>query len=387
MSSGMIANRPSIAARVIAGLRTALNRVILLLLLALVLGLLPSRGGTHAQAVDGESVQAAPLRVVTKEIEPFVFTDGELSGFSIDLWQELARVADLDYEFYAVDTVTEQLDAVATGKADVAIAAISITQEREETVDFTFSYFDAGLGILARKTFSLPLVRMLFSLEFLLPLLALFGLFLLVIVVAGHIIWFLERNKNDDFPSQYLAGVGQGIWWAAVTVTTVGYGDKTPRAPAGRIFGLLWMFAGLFIIAGFTAGVTSRLTVQHIQGAISGPQDLPGKAVVTVEGSTADEWLTEQRIPHQTVIDVDEAYDLLDRGSVHAVVYDYPVLRYHALNFGQGRIQVVGPPFNEEDYGIALAEGSPLREEINRSLLRLREDGTYNRIYTKWFGN
>ena len=158
-------------------------------------------------------------------------------------------------------------------------------------------------------------------------------------------------------------------------------------AAAGRIFGLLWMFAGLFIIANFTAGVTSRMTVQQIQGAINGPQDLPGKIVVTVEGSTADEWLNHQRIPHQTVVAVDEAYDMLDRGAVQAVVYDYPVLLYHALNFGEGRVDVVGGPFSEEDYGIAFQEGSPLREEINRALLRLREDGTYDRLYAEWFGD
>ncbi|MEZ4560228.1 MAG: transporter substrate-binding domain-containing protein [Caldilineaceae bacterium] len=104
------------------------------------------------------------------------------------------------------------------------------------------------------------------------------------------------------------------------------------------------MFAGLFIIANFTASVTTRLTVQQIQGAINGPQDLPGKVIVTVEGSTAATWLTEQGIPHRTVATVNAAYPLLEDEQVQAVVYDYPVLRYHALNFGEGRIEVVARP-------------------------------------------
>ena len=298
-----------------------------------------------------------------------------------------SATADLDFEFYTVETVTEQLDAVASGEADGGIAAISITQEREEVIDFTFSYFDCWPG---HSRLGCKLVGATHSSNhqpgFLVRLLELFGLLLVVIVAAGHVIWLLERNRNEDFPIGYLAGVWQGIWWAAVTVTTVGYGDKTPRGLTGRIFGLLWMFAGLFIIASFTAGVTSRLTVQQIQGVINGPQDLPGKIVVTVEGSTADEWLTATAHSAPYGRHVDEAYDLLDRGSVQAVVYDYPVLRYYALNFGEGRVQVVGAPFNEEDYGIAFPADSPLREEINRALLQLREDGTYDQIYAKWFG-
>ncbi|MEZ4612210.1 MAG: transporter substrate-binding domain-containing protein [Caldilineaceae bacterium] len=221
--------------------------------------------------------------------------------------------------------------------------------------------------------------------EFVLPLLRLFGVLVFVIVVADT--WFGCLSAIATTSSLRLPGrrLGRHLV-AAVTVTTVGYGDKTPRGRLGRAFALFWMFAGLFIIANFTASVTTRLTVQQIQGAINGPQDLPGKVIVTVEGSTAATWLTEQGIPHRTVATVNAAYPLLDAGQVQAVVYDYPVLRYHALNFGEGRIEVVGAPFNREDYGIAFPTGSPLREEVNRALLHLREDGTYDQIYAKWFG-
>lgn len=365
-----------------------LGQRVLVVCLALLGALIPVASVIHAQAdVDNAAGDQTPLRVATKEIEPFVFVDDELSGFSIDLWEELARRAEFEYEFVVVDSVTEQLDAVAAGEVDAAIAAISVTQAREEVVDFSFPYFDSGLGILAISTGTAsPVLSALRSGELVGPLLALFGALLLVIIFAGHVIWLLERNRNDDFPSGYLAGVWQGIWWAAVTVTTVGYGDKTLRGVAGRIFGLLWMFAGLFIIANFTAGVTTRMTVQVIQGSINGPEDLPGKVVVTVDGSTADTWLTEQRIPHRTVEVVDDAYEMLYARTAQAVVYDYPVLRYHALNSQDGRADVVGNPFNEEDYGIAFPEGSAMREKVNRALLQIREDGTYDEIYAKWLG-
>ncbi len=334
---------------------------------------------------DGRPTES--LRVVTKEIEPFVFLGEELTGFSIDLWEELARAAGFDYEFVVVATVTDQLETVERAEADAAMAAISITKDRERTVDFSFSYFNAGLGILAAKSERASVWSVLRSGDFILPLLELFAFLMLVIVIAGHVIWLLERQRDADFPKSYVKGVWEGIWWAAVTVTTVGYGDKTPRGIFGRTFGLIWMFAGLFIIANFTANVTSRLTVEQIEGAINGPQDLPGKIVVTVEGSTAAAWLTRENISHRTVTVIEEAYELLEDRRVQAVVFDYPVLLFYALNFGDSNVEVVGAPFNDEDYGIAFPTGSPLREEFNQALLQVREDGTYDRLYMEWFGD
>ena len=69
-----------------------------------------------------------------------------------------------------------------------------------------------------------------------------------------------------------------------------------------------------------------------------------------------------------------------------AVVFDAPILAYYVNNEGYNSAQLVGPVFLRENYGIILPPNSPLAEEINQSLLRLREDGTYGEIYRKWFG-
>ncbi|HHI70679.1 MAG TPA: transporter substrate-binding domain-containing protein, partial [Rhodobacteraceae bacterium] len=69
-----------------------------------------------------------------------------------------------------------------------------------------------------------------------------------------------------------------------------------------------------------------------------------------------------------------------------AVVFDAPILAYYANNDGRDIAKVVGPVFLRENYGILLPPDSPLAEPINQSLLRLRENGTYDEIYRKWFG-
>lgn len=171
-----------------------------------------------------------------------------------------------------------------------------------------------------------------------------------------------------------------------MTVTTVGYGDKSPVGPLGRIVGIVWMFAGMVLISYFTAAVTTELTIQRLEGSIQGPRDLSGKVVAAPRGSTAHQYLLDHGIGTQTVLDVEEAYDLLLAEEVDAVVYDAPVLHYYASREGNGEVAVVGNTFHRESYGFALREDSDLRERVDRAMLALRENGVYYRIHRKWFG-
>jgi len=62
------------------------------------------------------------------------------------------------------------------------------------------------------------------------------------------------------------------------------------------------------------------------------------------------------------------------------------VLLYFASHEGKGKVQVVGPIFRKENYGIVFPDKSPLRKRVNEALLKLRENGTYDQLYKKWFG-
>jgi ABC-type amino acid transport substrate-binding protein len=83
---------------------------------------------------------------------------------------------------------------------------------------------------------------------------------------------------------------------------------------------------------------------------------------------------------------ISEAYDLLLKEKVEAVVFDSPSILHYERHEGAGKVKVVGPLFDIQHYGFMFPEGSKLREPINRTLLKLKENGTYDRIYNKWFG-
>ncbi|MBW3605619.1 MAG: transporter substrate-binding domain-containing protein [Actinobacteria bacterium] len=170
------------------------------------------------------------------------------------------------------------------------------------------------------------------------------------------------------------------------TITTVGYGDKSPHGSRGKGWALLWMIAGYFVFASFTASITSSLAMEQLRGAIQGPDDLNGHRVVTVAGTEAEDFLEQQGVGPVTVARIDDAYTALVEGDADAVAFDAPVLQFHAAHDGHGEVRVVGPVFDRVQYGIALPVDSPLRERINLALLDLVESGAYDRLHDRWFG-
>jgi polar amino acid transport system substrate-binding protein len=327
------------------------------------------------------------LIVAVKPLEPFVIKRGEqLEGFSIDLWDAIAKSNGWAFEYKFLPTVQAVLEDVQGGVSDVGIAGISMTDEREQLVDFSYPMFNAGLQIMVpdrtvsswqdalKNAFSGDLLRIL-------------GLMVGVIIFAAHVIWLVERRIDPQFPRAYFAGVGEGIWRAGINLATGGFGDRAPSTVVGRIVALVWVLFGIILISNFTAAVTTNLTVQQIQGNISGPNDLYGKRVVTVANTTAGSYLQAQNIAFKGVENVEAAYQLLETGKADALVYDSPVLLYHANTIGRGKLRVVGAIFKREFYGIALQPGSVLRETINRRVLDFTNGDVYQKIYERWFGN
>jgi len=77
---------------------------------------------------------------------------------------------------------------------------------------------------------------------------------LLVVVGGGILIRLVDEKEYAD--------VWVGMWWALQTVTTVGYGDVTPKAVAGRLVGAVVMFEGIAFIAIITAAITSSFVAR-----------------------------------------------------------------------------------------------------------------------------
>jgi len=328
------------------------------------------------------------IRVVTQVVEPLVtYKNREYTGFSIEVFKAIADDLGLNYSIYSVNSIAKMLDDLKRGEADVATAALGITSKRERMLEFSHPYYETGLQIMIPKKESVisTIPKAILAIFFTREVLLIFVFFFGVLLLSAHIIWLTERKNNEDFPEQYIPGIATSIWWAAVTVTTVGYGDKTPHGVPGRIFGLIWIFAGYFAFSYFTATVTSTVTLQEIEGNITEMDDLYGKNVATVENSAADFYLKENGISALTYHGVDEAVEELLAGKADAFVYDAPVLQHYVSEYGYENVDVTGKKFKEQNYGFALPRNSELRKKLNLGYLRLVESGEYQNIQERWF--
>lgn len=332
---------------------------------------------------------ATPLRVGFSPIAPYFTTpagvDGDPVGFEADVVKSVAASLDRSVVWVASKNVGENLEKLKRGDIDVAAGAISITAAREAVVDFTYPIVRDGLGILARAETSpstLSAVGRLFT-----PArLALFGGFLLLIVVAGHLVWLAERG-SPSFSGKYVPGVFEGMYFAIVTASTVGYGDKSPVGWPGRVISSLVIIVSLPMFAIVTAELASAITLQSVaQATIRHPRDLTGRAVAAVGGTTSALWVGEQGARLRAVDDFDSAVAALRRNDVDAVVYDAAAVRALASGETGTGLVVVEGSWDLHDIGFAVAEGSALREPLNRRLLNLEEEGTVEQLHLRWFG-
>lgn len=328
------------------------------------------------------------MAIATRHVPPFAIhaSDGSWEGISIDLWREIARDLDLAYEFHETD-LKSMVQGLQDGRYDAAVAALTMTAEREQVIDFTHPFYYSGLGIAIRaKTSSgwTSVLRRVASAGFAKAVAAL----ALLLFLVGLLVWLFERRRNpEQFGGKAAGGIGASFWWSAVTMTTVGYGDKAPRSVGGRVVALLWMFASILIISSFTAAIASALTVSQLESRVRGPEDLPGLTIATVPESTSETYLRRRRLKVRPYASPLEALNAVATEEVDVAVYDAPILRYLAMRETENGIHVLPRTFEMQNYAIGLRPESELREAINRVLLKKVADPWWQDLLYRYLGS
>lgn len=323
----------------------------------------PSHATQTATGTDDEvviGIRVAPPFVIEEE-------DGSFSGITISLWEHIAAELEIPFRYETRD-IEGLLRGVQDGSLFAAAAALTITSEREEAVDFTHPFYITGLGIATGYTPRGVWQAFLavFSPEFLFILALLLG----VLLFWGVLVWVFERRGNEEeFGGSTSEGIGAGFWWAAVTMTTVGYGDKSPRTLGGRIVGFIWMFAGVIVISFFTASIASSLTVSQLDSKVGGPEDLPFVRTGVLAGSATVGMLQERGIRFTTYGSIREGLESVRDGRIDAFVHDAPIIRFETDRHFRNEVQVLPRTFNDQYYGIALPLGAPYRNAVNTVLL------------------
>ena len=275
--------------------------------------------------------KAEPLRIAVYDTAPYasVARDGSFTGASVDLWRRVAEDIGKNYEFVLVSSMEDVLRGVEERRFDAAIGAITITEDRAARIDFSYPAHRSGVAAALRKTTGPQAAVVSFSTAAS-ELGPLFGVMIVLLFVAGVAMWLAERLETTASSSDSaVRTLRDGLYWAVVTMTTVGYGDKTPKTPLGRYVATFWMLGSLALVSLLSASLVSRLTAEQVGATVRFSQsDLGGKRIAAAAASSGAEYLEHLHIAHRSYTSLQEALEALAAGREDFVVNSVGALRF-----------------------------------------------------------
>jgi ABC-type amino acid transport substrate-binding protein len=358
--------------------------------------------------------------MLVSENDGSVTSDDQLRGYNVDVRKLILGKVGVAYSVRLVESWSALHVYTRTGECDIGWAAFYLSGTRDRCIpnnqtcrpeseiadsadlspfqcctDFSVQYFPWSLAIMtpASRTstttsFAPAIAQVMLKTFFYNFICFLF----IVMVIFGHLVWFVERGVNSKhFPPNYFSGIDDGIWWAIVTATTVGYGDLVPITAAGRLIAMVYMLVGLSlfsILSGFIASefVSARITSEGVGSVDS----LAGSRVCGYPSVLASNLFTGVAFSPVDGGLMEDCGSMLERGEVDVIVWDVPTMLYwrsHDEWAMQANLKI-GKPLNDQLVGLAVREGGfavPDLAAIQSELIDFRSSRTVDELTDKWF--
>ena len=146
---------------------------------------------------------------------------------------------------------------------------------------------------------------------------------LLLSIIFAILLWLTERTHNSDYPRSIYRGIGTGIWWSWISMTTVGYGHVKPKSSVGRCIALVWLVIGLMVGCIMTATTTK---------IVNGVDDLSvyGKRVAVLENSFEAKIAAESyKVKVISATSYEEAIELVRKEQAFAAMINADVAAWY----------------------------------------------------------
>ena len=132
---------------------------------------------------------------------------------------------------------------------------------------------------------------------------------------------FLVLQAERGSPDANILTAADAIWWAYVTITTVGYGDRFPTTNAGRLVGVMVMTTGVAVFATFAGLISSKLLGPAEEEEKETPEQVPaGQDSAAICLAEVNHLLTErEKVDTEIAVRLERLEQLLEKGQSPAV--------------------------------------------------------------------
>lgn len=210
-------------------------------------------------------------------------------------------------------------------------------------------------------------------------------------LLVSVVIWLVEKRHHTGHFKGGIHGIGSALWFAAVTMTTVGYGDKTPATLLGRIVAICWMFVGVLLVSAFTATVASSMSASRINDSIDHISDFQHLACGGLKGSETEALARRLGLNVSPFESLEDALRQLSDKRLQAVVADKISLCYLQRQMAREnppvRFEVPHFSIRSSFLAIPVRDGHPDYDRINQSLLKLTASPEWEHLLARWIGS
>ncbi|XP_032811033.1 glutamate receptor 2-like isoform X1 [Petromyzon marinus] len=403
-------------------------------------------GKTGNRTVIVTTILDAPYFMLKKNHEQFEGND-KYEGYCVDLGQEIAIHEQFEYKWSVVpdgaygarnpDTKVwnGMVGELVYGRADIAIAPLTISLVREEVIDFSKPFMSLGISIMIKK----PQKSKPGVFSFLDPLAYEIWMCIIFAYIGVSVVLFLvsrfspyewQRDDDTDVEPNGNGGAGGGgggggsgggagggsggggeppnefgifnsLWFSLGAFMQQGC-EISPRSLSGRIVGGVWWFFTLIIISSYTANLAAFLTVERMVSPIESADDLAKQTEIaygTLDSGSTKEFFQRSKIgvyekmwlfmkDAEPKVFVRTNADGVSRVRKSKGKYAY-LLESTTNEYTEQRkpcdTMKVGGNLDSKGYGIATPKGSALRTPVNLAVLKLSEAGVLDKLKNKWW--
>lgn len=315
-------------------------------------------------------------------------------GFVADVIEALQSSMGFTYTIDVAHPTTSYHEMAASVAGDsaqyqMAVSDIRITANRLELVDFSTSIHENTFRVIVRQNPS-SLATNLFSCFN--PFtwdawVAIGGL----LIYSGVIIMVFEyKNMGmENFDSRIrIIFIGVSRTLSSVVIRT---GEVPFRSHSTRLTVIALYALGIILVAVYTANLSSFLTLTRNKSTISGIDDIkngriPFSRVGVVTNSAVSDYfvqnISKEYYPLQSS---QEIYDRLLDYTIDAAIWDSTIIEYAVAHTYSNQLVVVGVGFVRSSFGIAVPKHWPYKVDLDKNILKLRENQLFERLENRWF--